>query len=167
MKFFHSLRSPSRPLPVLTAAVLVGLTSCQTGPSRQELLLARNRLEQQIANEKPAPYFIGRRYYKEDYKMWGYLRKPGQPWTESKLVMFNENKTLAADRARNAIGSDNGFEYRIWGKMTGETVYEPASNGFYPEFLLEKMECISTEPGPIFKDRRALDPRVRFYPNPY
>jgi hypothetical protein len=124
-------------------------------------------MEEEIAREKPAPFFIGRRYYKEDYKMWGYLRRPGQPWAESQLVVLNENKTLAADRAQNDIGSDNGFEYRVWGRFTGEKVYEPASNGFYPEFLLEKMECVSTQPGPIFRDLRALDPRIRFYPKPY
>jgi hypothetical protein len=155
-------------LPVVAAILAVGaLCSCQTGRSKEKWLLARNLMEESIAREKPAAHFIGRRYYKSDYKMWGYLRKPGQPWSESQLVMLNENKILTPDRAANEIGSDNGFEYRIWGKYTGEKVYEPASNGFYPEFAVEKMECVSTDPGPIFKDKRAFNPDERFYPRPF
>jgi hypothetical protein len=46
-------------------------------------------------------------------------------------------------------------------------VYEPASNTTYPEFVLEKAELLSEKPAPIFKDRRASDPRKRYYPDPY
>ena len=34
-----------------------------------------------IQAEPPGDYFIGRRYYKPDYNFWGYVRRPGQPWT--------------------------------------------------------------------------------------
>lgn len=167
MRISTSPAPRTRFLPWMLCGCFLLLAACQSGPSKQQLLLARHLMEEEISREKPAPHFIGRRYFKEDYKMWGYLRKPGQPWSESQLVVLNENKTLAADRAADDPGADNGYEYRIWGKYTGEKVYEPASNGFYPEFLLERMECVSTTPGPIFKDRRALDPRIRFYPKPY
>jgi hypothetical protein len=32
-------------------------------------------------------------------------------------------------------------------------VYEPASNGIYPEFVLEGYELISANPPPIFKSQ--------------
>ncbi|HEX8490504.1 MAG TPA: hypothetical protein VF626_05765, partial [Chthoniobacterales bacterium] len=41
----------------------------------------------------------------------------------------------------------------IYGTFSGETVYEPASNGFYPEFILKKYELISTNPPPIFRSQ--------------
>jgi hypothetical protein len=34
-------------------------------------------------------------------------------------------------------------------------VYEPASNGIYPEFVLKKYELISTTPPPIFKSQMS------------
>ena len=70
--------------------------------------------------------------YKKDYKMWGWVREPGQPWKTSKLVMLNEQTRLAPDRVRGTLGDDNNHEYRLQGRFTGKTVYEPASDRFYP-----------------------------------
>ena len=107
-----------------------------------------------IQAEAPGDYFIGRRYFKGSvFKFWGYVRKPGQPWNTAQLVVFNEKEKLSPDRERLSFGSDNNYEYRLWGTFTGETVYEPASNGFYQEFLLKKYELISTNPPPIFKSQ--------------
>lgn len=147
--------------------ISLALSACQTGPSRHALQRARLAMEEQIRNEKGGNYFIGRRYYKVDYKMWGYLRKPGEPWGDSRLVVLNENRMLAPDRAQNAIGADNGFEYKVYGRFSGQDVYEPSSNGTYPEFILERMDLITETPGPIFRNRKALDPKERYYPNPY
>jgi hypothetical protein len=154
-------------LPLLPFGCLLLLASCQTGRSSRELAAARLAMEKAIPNEPKGDYFIGRRCFKVDYKMWGYVRRPRESWADSRLVMFNEDKTLAPDRERNALGSDNGFEYFLRGRFSGESVYEPASNSIYPEFVLEKAELLTEDPAPIFKDRRALDPRKRFYPDPY
>jgi hypothetical protein len=154
-------------LPLLAVFCALALTSCETGRSTRDLAAARLAMEQAIPNEPKGDYFIGRRCYKVDYKMWGYVRRPREAWTESRLAMFNEDKALAPDRARNAIGSDNGFEYRLRGRFSAESVYEPASNTVYPEFVLERAELLSERPAPIFKDRRALDPQKRYYPDPY
>lgn len=124
-------------------------------------------MERAIPLEKKGDYFIGRRVYKLDYKMWGYVRRPREGWEVARLVMFNEDRTLAPDRARNAIGSDNGFEYRLKGRFSNDKVYEPASNATYPEFVLEAAELLSETPAPIFRDRRAMDPKRRYYPDPY
>jgi hypothetical protein len=155
--FFH--------LSAVIAALV--LSSCASGRSSRELAAARIAMEEAIPREPLGNYFVGRRVYKVDYKMWGYVRRPREGWAESRLVMFNEDKTLAPDRARNAIGSDNGCEYRLKGRFSSDKVYEPASNATYPEFVLENAELITDTPGPIFRDRRAMDPVKRYFPAPY
>jgi hypothetical protein len=146
-------------------------SGCQTGGHSKKMAHKRMQMEELIAKERRGPTFIGRRYYKIDYKMWGYIRRPTEKWSQAQLVMLNENKALAPDRALNAIGMDNGYEYQLWGKFSGEKVYEPASNRFYPEFVLERAELRDDRPGPIFKDsktlRHALDPEERYFPAPY
>ncbi|HEV7866506.1 MAG TPA: hypothetical protein VGO90_02415 [Chthoniobacteraceae bacterium] len=120
-----------------------------------------------IKREPAGDYFIGRRYYKVDYKFWGWVRKPGQPWSAAKMVMMNEHQKLAPDRQLGKLGSDNNYEYRLFGYFSGETVYEPASNGFYPEFVLKNYELQSVTPANIFRGVGATDPRKRVIAQPY
>jgi hypothetical protein len=140
---------------LLTANILLSalfLTGCETTmPTGIEQ--SKAAVMQRIATEPPGDYFIGRRYFKPDYKFWGYVRRPGQPWSTAQLVMLNEKDKLAPDREQMNFGSDNNYEYRLYGDFSGQTVYEPASNGFYPEFVLKKYEVISTNPPPIFKSQ--------------
>src|ERR1700726_750956 len=128
---------------ILTAGVLAVLvSSCAT----DEFLQTKAQMAQSIAGEQPGDYYIGRRFYRRNYFFWGYVRKPQQPWSTAQLVMLNEQKALAQDRAANAIGSDNNIEYRLKGYFSGQTVYEPASNRFYPEFVLTGYQAISGNP---------------------
>ncbi|PYJ43298.1 MAG: hypothetical protein DME80_09220 [Verrucomicrobia bacterium] len=124
---------------------------CETVP--QGIQQARIEMVQHIAAEPAGDYFIGRRYFKPDYKFWGYVRRPGQPWSTAELVMLNEKQKLAPDRERLDFGSDNNYEYKLYGIFSGDKVYEPASNGIYPEFVLKGYELISTNPPPIFKSQ--------------
>lgn len=119
-----------------------------------------------VAAEKPGDYYVGYRFYKVDYKMWGWVKKPGEPWKEAKLVMLNEQKTLAPDRARNAVGSDNNTVYRLSGRFSGEQVYEPASDSFYPEFVLAGASVITTNSPLIFPDKRWTVPEIRLISPP-
>jgi hypothetical protein len=128
------------------------LASCES-PESQGIQVVRTQVAQRIAAEPSGDYYIGRRYYKPDFKFWGYVRRPGQPWSTAKLVMLNEKLKLAPDREKLAFGSDNNYEYKLTGEFTGQTVYEPASNGFYPEFLVRSFELLSTNPPPIFKSQ--------------
>ena len=93
--------------------------------------------------------------------MWGWVKNPGESWKQSRLVMLNEQKKLAPDRERNNVGSDNNYEYRLIGHFSGEKVYEPASDTFYPEFILSSATVISTNPPLIFPDKRWINPSVR------
>lgn len=146
------------PLPIFLFVAALFLGAC-AGPttngiqsSRREATAAR------IAAEVPGDYWIGRRYYKPQFKVWGYVRRPGQPWSTSKLIMMNEQQKLAPDRQANKLGSDNNYEYKLYGTFSGETVYEPASNGMYPEFVLKNYELVSTTPPPIFKSQLGGGP---------
>ena len=127
---------------------------------------ARIAMTAQIQAEPPGNYFIGRRYYKPDYKFWGYVRQPGQPWSTAQLVMLNENQKLAPDREQINFGYDNNYEYKLYGDFTGQTVYEPASNGFYPEFTLKNYELVSVSPPSIFSVPGATDPARRIIAKP-
>ena len=155
-----------RRLPILLT-LLFTLTifgGCATadpqGPSRQAMLA-------EIQTEANGDYWIGRRYYKVDYKFWGWLRKPGQPWSSAVLVMVNENGKLAPDRELGKIGSDNNYEYKLYGGFSGQKVYEPASNGFYPEFVLKGYELKSVSPGTIYRTAGATLPERRVIAHPY
>src|SRR5437588_8289180 len=141
-----------RVFPLLGAFLpLLLLAGCETAPPG--IQAAKVAMAQKYAAEMPGDYFIGRRYYKPDYKFWGYIRRPGQPWSEAQLVMLNEKEKLAPDRERLEFGSDNNYEYKLYGSFSGDKVYEPASNGIYPEFVLKGYELISMNPSPIFKSQ--------------
>jgi hypothetical protein len=140
--------------------LLLAMAGCET-PIVYQSSQDRAAITAAIAKEPTGNYFIGRRFYKVDYKMWGWVRKPGEPWKQSQLVMFNEQKKLAPDREQNTIGSDNNYEYKLNGYFSGEKVYEPASDRFYPEFVLKSSTLISTNAPLIFPDQRSIDPAVR------
>jgi hypothetical protein len=145
-------------LTLAFAALL--LAGCET--TQDQFNQSHALLNQTIANEPPGNYFIGRRFYRKNYFFWGYIRQPRQPWSSAKLVMMNEQQKLAPDRQAKAPGSDGNYEYRLQGYFSGQTVYEPASNSFYPEFVLTGYQLISNHPGPIFRDPNATDP-ARLY----
>lgn len=147
----------------LCLLAVVTVTGCETTGTATK---PDPRVAAMIAAEKPGDYFIGRRYYKKEYKMWGWVRRPGQPWSTAQLVMLNENTKLAPDRAEGTLGVDNNVEYRLQGRFSGDKVYEPASNNFYPEFVLTGYEVISRTPPNIYTDRRALDPSVNILAPP-
>ena len=138
----------------LAAAALL-LAGCQT--TEDQFTQSQVLLNQTIANEPAGDYFIGRRFYRRNYFFWGYIRQPRQSWSSSRLVMMNEQKKLAPDRQVNRAGFDNNFEYRLQGYFSGQTVYEPASNSFYPEFVLTGCKLLSNQPPQIFRDPKALD----------
>lgn len=140
------------------AAVTLFQNACQTVDTQAPERAAMNAA---IRAEAPGDFFIGRRMYKSDYKMWGWVREPGKPWTTARLVMMNEQTKLAPDREAGKLGSDNNYEYRLSGRFSGDTVYEPASDQFYPEFVLAGYELINTKPTGIYITNRQEDPDIR------
>ncbi len=122
---------------------------------------ARNEI---IAREPRGNHYIGRRWWTDGTRFWGYLREPGQPWSTSKLVIMNESFMKQPDRvpeegSLRVHGYDHNYEYRIWGNFTGAMVYDPNSNFKLPEFRLSKYELISENPGFLFHPGETYSPR--------
>lgn len=151
-------------LILLFSGALFFLTSCETIHVQNRA--DRSAIDASIAQEKSGNYYIGRRFYKIDYHMWGWVKKPGEPWKQAQLVMMNEQKTLVPNRAQGKIGSDNDYEYFLYGFYSGDKVYEPASDAFYPEFVLTKAVLIDKAPPLIYPDSRWKDPKIRFLSGP-
>lgn len=137
--------------PNILIVSLCFLSGCQTVPNGMEQ--ARLAMAQRIQAEPPGDYLIGRRYFKPEFHFWGYVRRPGQPWSTAQLVVLNENRQLAPDREQLSIGSDNNYEYKLRGYFSGDKVYELVSNQFLPEFVLQGYELISTNPPPLFRSQ--------------
>ena len=151
-------------LILLSIGALFFLASCETIQVQHRA--DRRAIDASIAQEKPGNYYIGRRFYKVDYHMWGWVKKPGEPWKQAQLVMMNEQKTLAPNRAQGKIASDNDYEYFLCGFYSGDKVYEPASDHFYPEFVLTKALLVDKAPPLIYPDSRWKDPKIRFLSGP-
>ena len=146
---------------LLAWAALFTLAACATSDLSGPQVEAR-RME--IAMEPPGDYYIGRRFHIERTHFWGYLRRPRQPWEDSKLVIFNERIQRAPDRLPEvptgtsmAHGYDHNREYRIGGRFTGRRLYDPNSNLILPEFELQRYELLNPSPGWLFNPRERFN----------
>ena len=103
-------------------------------------------------------------------RFWGYLRKPGEPWSESFLVIINEKNKTVPDRLPEIMeseieklgddptklkkvkrfGYDHNYEYKVKGSFSGSRVYDPNSNLVLREFILSDYELINPDPGWLF-----------------
>ncbi|YCM44764.1 hypothetical protein V2O64_01870 [Verrucomicrobiaceae bacterium 227] len=152
---------------------LLFLSSCSNSPSGPGNMGTQPSPEirkEQIANEARGDFYYGRRYYVRKTRFWGYLREPGKPAHTGKLVIFNESRKHNPDRLPEAgpgknYGFDNNYEYKIYGRYTGRTLYEPNSNQFLPEFQLSDYQVVSTNPGWLFTPSDNYNPaRVTLLP---
>jgi len=140
------------------------LVSCQTGgltPAQQQQVEYR-RLA--IATEPPGNYFIGRRFHIDKTHFWGYVRRPGESWDRSRLVVMNERFARQPDRYPEmpegdtpAYGFDHNTEYRLWGYFSGRKIYDPNSNMALPEFVLQRHEVKDSSPGWLFRPDEKFD----------
>ncbi len=162
-------------VPLTGALVLVG---CVSPPDASTRYLGespvsaiggpnpfRAEIEATVAAEPPGDYWVGRRYFKDAYKFWGYIKRPRAPWSTAKLVMLNENRLLAPDRD-GKLGRDDGAEYHLRGRFSGGALYDPSSNGFYPEFILEGFELINPNPPSVFREGKNNDPTSNIIQRP-
>jgi hypothetical protein len=158
---------------LMAIALCVSLTQCGVssgGPGNMGGPTVEERAAQ-IACEPTGDFYYGRRYYVEKTRFWGYLRKPREPWSRAKLVIFREDKKTNPDRlpedgpAGARYGFDHNFEYRIRGYFTGREDYEPNSNQFLPGFMLTGYEVVNRNPGWIFRpDDRYNRYQITVYP---
>ena len=145
-----------------TACVTTGGGS-GSGPDPNHPAVKRRAAE--IAAEPPGDYWVGRRWWTEGTRFWGYLRRPGRPWSEAQLVMMNESVKHTPDRLQEdpasgpGHGFDHNYEYRIWGRFSGQQVYDPNSNLMLPEFVLQNYEVVSAHPGFLFQPGEQYNPK--------
>lgn len=124
----------------------------------------------QISSEERGNFYYGRRYFVQKTRFWGYLRKPGESAYKAKLVIFNEAKKRNPDRLPETgggknYGFDQNFEYKIYGRYTGRTLYDPNSNQFLPEFLLTDYKLVNKYPSWLFSPDDYYNPtRVTLLP---
>lgn len=160
-RFFHAW------LPLLGLLATPLLTQCSTGID--PALLAER--QQQIAAEPTGDFLIGRRYHVEKTRFWGYLRKPRTPWKSAQLVVMNETKGIRVpDRLPEfgpglTHGYDHNYQYKVYGRFSGEKVYDPNSNQILPEFIPRRFEIINEDPGWLFRPDEKYSPyQLTLYP---
>ncbi len=147
---------------LLTISAL--LCSCQTGGmgGGDPVQLEYRRLS--IASEAPGDYYVGRRFHINCTHFWGYVRRPGESWDKSRLVVMNEKFMKQPDRYPEipagdgpAYGDDHNTEYRLWGEFSGRKVYDPNSNLLLPEFVLRRYEVKDQSPGWLFRPNEKFN----------
>ena len=148
-----------RLIPLLLLSCLF-LASCEDPMVQQRI--EERRLS--IMSEPRGDYFIGRRFHIEHTQFWGYIRRPGQSWDDSRLVLINENRKLAPDRLPEmpldggpAHGFDHNREYKMTGHFSGRKIYDPNSDLYLPEFMLTGWEVSNESPGWLFNPKEKGD----------
>lgn len=139
------------------------ISGCQSpGTGRYALEIEARR--QAIAAEPPGDYYIGRRFHISRTHFWGYVRRPGESWDKSRLVVVSERNINQPDRLPEVRGDggatygyDHNYEYRLWGSFSGRRIYDPNSNLALPEFVLQRYEVKNTSPGWLFKPDEKFD----------
>lgn len=108
--------------------------------------------------------WVGRRYFTRQTRFWGYVKKPNEPWSKARLVIFNEKYKQSPDRLPELAmdgrghGFDHNYEYRLTGTFSGNKIYDPNSDKILPEFVLRNYELINKDPGPLFKGNSNYSP---------
>jgi hypothetical protein len=144
----------------LAAVAGLSLSSCESFDPK-----IKQARDAQIRQEPRGDFYVGRRFYTWRTRYWGYLRRPGELWDSSKLVIINERQAKSPDRlseapeAGFAHGFDHNHEYRMYGSYSGREVYDPNADIFLPEFILSKWERITDKPGFLFDPRESYDYR--------
>ena len=159
-QFIPFMFSSARTFLFIAPLFALVLTSCGTTDVSPQLEARRLA----IASEPPGDYYIGRRFAIERTHFWGYLRRPGQPWATSKLVVMGERIQKTPDRLPEApsgdgraFAFDHNHEYRLWGYYSGRKVYDPNSDLILPEFVLQRYEPLNSSPGWLFSPKERFN----------
>lgn len=156
---------------LLSSCTTTSATTSTTGPSGAGQLSASKlnnpavkARDANIAMEAPGDYYIGRRWWTDGTRFWGYLRKPQQPWSQAKLVIMNETVSKQPDRVpeegvNQRHGYDHNYEYRVYGSFVGGKIYDPNSNFMVPQFRITRYELINENPGFLFYPGEEYNPR--------
>ena len=148
-------------VPSLATLAALTLSNCVPMSGARSANMGKSELTPQmrqleVSGEARGDFFYARRYFVEKTRFWGYVREPGQAWSEARLVVMNEDSISQPDRLPEAgpeshrHGYDQNYTYRIRGFYTGREIYEPASNLFLPEFKANSYSVIQRDSGWLF-----------------
>ena len=144
-------------------ACLPLLSSCAITADGGPQAAARNAA---ILAEPRGDYWIGRRYFVDKVRFWGYVRRPGQLWEQGELVVMDESRIKTPDRLPElptgnglAHGYDHNYEYRITGALKGARVYDPNADMELPVFSPGNFEVLNRVPGFLFSPSERYIPK--------
>ena len=148
---------------LLLLALLPLLPSCETTGGGGAMVESRNAA---IRAEPRGNFWIGRRYFVDKVRFWGYVRRPGQLWDAAQLVVMDESRVKTPDRLPEmptdggpAHGYDHNYEYRITGNLTGRRVYDPNADMELPVFSPGGYEVMNRTPGFLFSPNDRYSPK--------
>ena len=148
---------------LIIALCLPFLPSCETTGSGGPAVAARN---QRILAEPRGDFWIGRRYFVDKTRFWGYLRRPGQLWENAQLVVMDESRIKTPDRlpeiptdGGQAHGYDHNYEYRLTGNFNGRRVYDPNADMELPVFSPGSYQVANRTPGFLFTPNDRYNPK--------
>ena len=149
----------------ILAATAISMLLCQCNVLKSDCAALSER-EAQIAQEPAGDYYVGRRYYIEACRFWGYIRPAGKSWREAKLVIMDEHVTHTPDRGveppvKGAVyGTDHNHEYYVRGKYTGEVAYDPSTDQVLPVFQATSYQLRNAKPGFLFVPSERYDTKT-------
>ena len=91
------------------------------------------------------------------------MRRPGESWDKSKLVIINERFCKVPDRLPEqpasgpGYGFNHNYEYHLWGEFSGRKVFDPNSNMVLPELVLRSYKLVNDKPGYLFKPNERFN----------
>ncbi len=145
---------------LVSGLAVILLCGCDTLKTDCQALAKR---EAEIALEPGGDYFIGRRYYLPFTRFWGYLRRPGESWRSSRLVIMDESIVRNPDRGYEppvkgaTFGQDKNVEYYVYGRYTGEKAYDPSTDQVLPVFRPTNFVVRNKRPGFLFIPSEKYD----------
>lgn len=109
-----------------------------------------------IAAEVPGDYYVGRRYYVQDCYVWGFVRRPTQPWSSASLVVMQQSHAAMPDNLPEYgpgahRGYDHNYQYHINGNFSGREVYVSSLNRTLPVFVPTSYRLVDSHAGFLFK----------------
>jgi len=148
---------------LLLALFLPLLPSCETTSGGGPQVASRNAA---ILAEPQGDFWIGRRFFVDKVRFWGYMRRPGQLWDKAELVVMDESRLKTPDRLPEqpsdsglAHGYDHNYEYRLTGGFSGRKVYDPNADMELPVFSPANFEVLNRTPGFLFAPTDRYNPK--------
>jgi hypothetical protein len=138
-------------------ACAASLLSCTSTGGGGGNTAAEARRRAEIAAEPRGNYWVARRFRIPHTHFWGYMRRPGESWDKSRLVIVSERFCKIPDRLPEepvsgpAYGYNHNYEYHFFGEFSGQKAFDPNSNMILPVFTLRSYKLVNENPGWLFK----------------